>query len=72
VRKSDRLLLALGTIALSAAVPTESAEAQEAGVCEWLSERSASELEQFIREDPNSSCADVAALLLVERTLPAA
>lgn len=72
MKKSDKLLLALGTIALGAVVPTASANAQDANRCEWLSQRSANELQQFLRDNPNDSCAEVAALLLVERTQPAA
>lgn len=72
MNKSEKLLMALGTIALSAIVPTVGANAQEANRCEWLSQQSPDGLRQFLRDNPNDSCAEVAALMLVERTQPAA
>jgi len=68
----NKLLLALGTIALSAVVAPEDAEAQYERQCEELSQRSSAELEQFLKDYPDHACAEVAALLLVERTNPAA
>jgi hypothetical protein len=73
MNKSEKLLLALGTIALGAVVPATSASAQQqdAATCEWLSQRSPNELRQFLRDNPNDSCVEVAARMLVERTQPA-
>lgn len=72
MQNPNKLLLALGAIALSAVVATDEADAQDyQGQCEWLSQRSAPELEQFIKDNVNDPCAEVAALLLVERTQPA-
>lgn len=72
MKNSNKLLAALGIIAAGVVVPSDSADAQTANRCEWLADRSAAELEQIIRDNPDDSCAEVAALLLVERATPAA
>jgi uncharacterized protein YcfJ len=73
MNKTERLMIALGSIALGTIAFPGSAQAQErADLCEWLSNRSVDELQQFVRDNPNDSCAEVAALMLVERTQPAA
>jgi CRISPR/Cas system-associated protein Csm6 len=71
VRTPNKLLLALGTIALSAVVAPDEADAQYQEQCDWLAQQSPTDLEQFVRQNPDHACAEVAALMLVERTLPA-
>ena len=72
MKNSNKFLLALGTIALSAVVAPDEADAQYQRQCDWLTQQPPAELEQFIKQNPDHACAEVAALLLVERTLPAA
>jgi hypothetical protein len=72
VSHSNNILAVLGAIALSAVIAPDDAEAHYQSQCDWLSQQAPRQLEQFIRENPDHACAEVAALLLVERTLPAA
>lgn len=69
---TNKLLVALGAIALTAVVAPDEADAQYQEQCDWLAQQSPADLEQFIKQNPDHACAEVAALLLVERTLPAA
>lgn len=73
MKEHNKVLIALGVIALSStAVPSE-AEAQDAEyqrTCDWLSQQSNGYLKQYIKYYPDDPCAEVAASLLAERTQP--
>jgi predicted negative regulator of RcsB-dependent stress response len=76
VKQRNKLLTALGVIALGPIVAADSAAAQDANTeyqsqCAQLAQQSAPQLEEFIRENPDDACAEFAALMLAERTRPA-
>ena len=72
MRTGNKLLVALGTIALTAVVAPSEADAQYKQQCDWLTQQSADQLKQFLKQNPDHACAEVAARLLVERVKPAA
>ena len=77
MNRINRVLTALGVIALSSTgVPAQAApgssEADYEKVCQWLSTQSADQLRDYIRQNPDSACVDVAAQLLAELSQPEA
>lgn len=77
MNQTNKLLIALGSIALGSTAVPGSASAQQADVdyddmCAWLSQQSATGLQDFIRDNLDSPCVEVAAQLLAEKSQPAA
>lgn len=79
MKQQSKILGALGAIALGAAMTPAGAATVEQqsdaafeSECARLQQQSDKELQQYIIDNPDSSCVEVAALLLAERTQPAA
>jgi hypothetical protein len=68
---NNKMLAALGAIALTAIAAPDEAEAHYQQQCDWLNQQSTDVVEQFLKANPDHPCAEVAAMLVVERTTPA-
>ena len=77
MKKRNKVLTALGAIALGSTGMASHAHAQESdseyqAVCDWLSTQSIEGIQDFMRRNPESACIEVAAQLLAERAEPEA
>ena len=77
MKNRNKLLLALGAIALGSTAGAGRAAAQDAdgdyqSQCNWLANQSDEALQRYIEGNLDNPCAEVAAVLLAERSQPAA